>query len=258
MSSLASGGAVALVTGAARRIGRTLALDLARCGWDVGVHFAGSRPEAERLAAEIGSMGRRAALLPADLTDDGDVASLLPRCADALGPVTCLLNNASLFVEDGLATLDPHLWDRHMAVNLKAPVFLSQAFARSLPAHVTGNVINIIDQRVWRPTPMFFSYAASKAGLWAATRTLAQALAPRIRVNGIGPGPVLRSIHQSDEQFARQAGATPLGRAIRPDEIAAAVRFILDASSMTGQMIALDAGQHLAWETPDVVGVEGH
>lgn len=258
MATALPGGAVALVTGAARRIGRTLALDLARNGWDIGVHFAGSRDEAERLASDIEAMGRQAALLPADLTATSDVASLVPRCADALGPVTCLLNNASLFVEDGLATLDPHLWDQHMAVNVKAPVFLAQSFARSLPAHVTGNIINIIDQRVWRPTPMFFSYSASKAALWAATRTLAQALAPRIRVNGIGPGPVLRSIHQSDEQFARQAAATPLGRAIRPEEIASAVRFILDASSMTGQMIALDAGQHLAWETPDVVGVEGH
>jgi NAD(P)-dependent dehydrogenase (short-subunit alcohol dehydrogenase family) len=246
-----------LITGAPRRIGRALALDFAARGWDVGVHFSNSHSEAERLASEIAGMGRRAALLQADLTDDSDVASLVPRCIDALGPATCLLNNASLFVEDGIATLDPHLWDRHFAVNLKAPVFLAQAFARSLPDTATGNVINMIDQRVWRPTPMFFSYTASKAGLWAATRTLAQALAPRVRVNGIGPGPVLRSIHQSDEQFARQAAATPLGRSIRPEEIAAAIRFILDAPSMTGQMIALDSGQHLAWETPDVVGVEG-
>jgi NAD(P)-dependent dehydrogenase (short-subunit alcohol dehydrogenase family) len=257
-SPVAGGVPVAIVTGAARRIGRTLALDLARCGWDLGLHYGRSRNEAERLAAEVASMGRRVVLLPADLAEASDVASLVPRCAEAIGPVTCLVNNASLFVEDGLATLDPQLWDRHMAVNLRAPVFLAQSFARYLPPHMSGNIINIIDQRVWRPTPMFFSYSASKAGLWAVTQTLAQALAPRIRVNGIGPGPVLRSIHQTDEQFARQASATLLGRAIRPEEIAKAVRFILDAPSMTGQMIALDAGQHLAWETPDVIDVEGH
>lgn len=246
-----------LVTGAARRIGRAIALDLAANGFDVGLHFSRSRREAERLEDEIGSMGRRVVLLQADLTQDAEVAALIPRCVEAIGPVTCLVNNASLFVPDGVATLDPQLWDRHFAINLKAPVFLAQAFARALPSSACGNIINIIDQRVWRPTPMSFSYAAAKAALWATTQTLAQALAPRIRVNGIGPGPVLRSIHQSDEQFARQASATLLNRATKPEEIAAAIRFILDAPSMTGQMIALDAGQHLAWETPDVLGVEG-
>jgi NAD(P)-dependent dehydrogenase (short-subunit alcohol dehydrogenase family) len=168
------------------------------------------------------------------------------------GPMTCLINNASLFLYDDVATLGQDLWDRHMAINLKAPVFLAKALAENLPAGVSGNVINIIDQRVWKPTPHFFSYAASKAGLWAVTQTLAQALAPHIRVNAIGPGPALKSIHQAASDFDTQAKSTLLGRGTTPDEIAAAVRFILDAPAMTGQMIALDGGQHLAWATPDV------
>jgi NAD(P)-dependent dehydrogenase (short-subunit alcohol dehydrogenase family) len=159
-----------------------------------------------------------------------------------------------MFVGDEVATLDPAQWDAQLAVNLRAPVFLAKAFAAGLPSGATGNVINIIDQRVWKPTPCYVSYAASKMALWGVTRTLAQALAPRIRVNAIGPGPVLRNTHQTEQEFRAQCDATILGRGTTPEEIAAAIRFILDAPAMTGQMIALDGGQHLAWQTPDIDG----
>jgi NAD(P)-dependent dehydrogenase (short-subunit alcohol dehydrogenase family) len=185
-------------------------------------------------------------VLPADLADPGALAQLIPRLRKALGPPTCLINNASVFLEDHAATLDLASWDAHIDVNLRAPVFLAKSFAEHLPADATGNIISLLDQRVLRPAPEFFSYAVSKAALWAATRMLAQAFAPRIRVNGIGPGPVLRNSLQSEDDFAAECRATLLGRAVGPDEIATAVRFILDAPSMTGQMIALDGGQHLA------------
>jgi NAD(P)-dependent dehydrogenase (short-subunit alcohol dehydrogenase family) len=242
----------ALVTGAARRIGRALALDLAAHGWRVALHCFQSEVEAGRVAADIEAKGGKAAILTADLTDNSAVEQLVDRCASRLGAPVCLINNASTFAYDDIATLDPSVWDSQLAVNLKAPVFLAKAFAAALPTGAVGNVINMIDQRVWKPTPHFFSYGASKAALWAATRTLAQALAPRVRVNAIGPGPVLKSAHQTDEEFRRQCEATILQRGTTPEEIAAAVRFILDAPAMTGQMIALDGGQHLAWETPDV------
>lgn len=196
-------------------------------------------------------------MLAADLADAAAVARLIPGCAAALGAPRCLINNAAMFVYDDVASLSSELWDRQLAVNLKAPVFLAKAFAAHLPRGASGNVINMIDQRVWKPTPLFFSYAASKAGLWAVTRTLAQALAPRVRVNAIGPGPTLRSAHQTEAEFAAQCAATPLGRGTTPQEIAAAVRYILDAPALTGQMIALDGGQHLAWQTPDVSSPHG-
>jgi dihydroneopterin aldolase len=239
-----------LITGAAQRIGRAVALDFAARGWCVGLHCGMSKREAEELAAEIARLGARAAVLPADLRDAGAIEQLIPACAAALGAPSCLINNAATFHEDELATLVSETWDAQLSVNLKAPIFLSQQFARHLPAKASGNIINIIDQRVWRPTPQLFSYAVSKAGLWGATRMLAQALAPRIRVNGIGPGPVLRSTLQTEEEFRREYEATLLGRGSTPEEIAAAVRFILDARAMTGQMIALDGGQHLTWEDP--------
>ena len=241
---------VVLITGASQRIGRALALAFARRGWAVGVHYRASREPAQALVAELQALGVEAAALVGDLANHEHVAALVPTCVAQLGAPACLINNASEFQFDDLATMTPAAWTRHIDVNLRAPVFLAQAFAAALPEGRTGNVINIIDQRVWRPTPEFFSYTLSKQGLWDATRLLAQALAPRIRVNGIGPGPVLRSIHQTDADFAAEAAATPLSRATSPDEIAAAVRFILDAPAMTGQMIALDGGQHLSWR-PD-------
>lgn len=244
---------IALVTGAARRIGRAIALDLARHGWAVALHYHQSGADAAAVLREIEAMGGRAVGLEADLSDARAVAALVPRCITAIGVPDCLVNNASLFLEDEIHTLTSEQWDRQLAVNLEAPVFLAKAFAAALPTPQQGSIINIIDERVWRPTPLYFSYAVSKAGLWAATRTLAQALAPRIRVNAIGPGPVLPSSDQTQDEFEAQCAATPLRRPTTPDEIAAAVRFIIDAPAMTGQMIALDGGQHLAWETPDVI-----
>jgi NAD(P)-dependent dehydrogenase (short-subunit alcohol dehydrogenase family) len=236
----------ALITGSARRIGRAIALDLAAHGWRVAIHYRNSRDEAEALAAEIQRTGGAAAAVSANLADLGDVQSLIARCAGALGTVTCLVNNASEFFLDTIGSVTPEGWDTHLDINLKAPVFLAQALYADLPAGVEGNVINIIDQRVWRPTPDFFSYTISKAGLWTATQTLAQAMAPRVRVNAIGPGPVLQSVHQSQADFAAETLTTPLQRGPSLPEIAAAVRFILATPSMTGQMIALDGGQHLA------------
>ena len=249
MSSTPSSPNVALITGAARRIGRAIALDLARHGWSVAIHYRKSAEEAHDLVAQIQSLGpgAKAAALAADLADASAVGKLVENCAAALGaPPVCLVNNASEFMLDTIETLDEVTWDIHQDINLKAPVFLAQAMLRALPAESEGNIINIIDQRVWKLTPDFFSYTISKAGLWTATRTLAQALSPRIRVNAIGPGPVLQSIHQTPEQFAVEQSATLLNRGPSLQEIAAAVRFILSSPSMTGQMIALDAGQHLA------------
>jgi NAD(P)-dependent dehydrogenase (short-subunit alcohol dehydrogenase family) len=241
-----------LITGAAQRIGRALALAFAADGWRVGLHCRASRREADELATEIAAHGGAAAVLEADLADAGEVAGLVPACAAALGAPTCLVNNASMFVYDDIRSLDPKVWDTQLAVNVKAPVFLARAFAAGIPEGAAGNVVNLIDQRVWKPTPRFFSYAASKMALWNVTRTLAQALAPRVRVNAIGPGPVLKSAHQTEEEFRRQCEATILGRGTTPQEIPYAIRFILAAPAMTGQMIALDGGQHLAWDTPDV------
>jgi NAD(P)-dependent dehydrogenase (short-subunit alcohol dehydrogenase family) len=236
----------ALITGAARRIGRAIAVDLAAHGWRVGIHYRRSRAEAEALAANIRTSGGTAAALPGDLGNADDVRSLVTRCADAIGAPTCLVNNASEFFLDTVASVTSPGWDTHLEINLKAPVFLAQALYVNLPEGAEGNVINIIDQRVWRPTPDFFSYTISKAGLWTATQTLAQAMAPRVRVNAIGPGPVLQSVHQTEKDFAAETSATLLKRGPTLEEIAAAVRFILATPSMTGQMIALDGGQHLS------------
>ncbi len=247
MPKLPSVRSIAFISGAGRRIGRAIALQLADAGYDVAVHYRHSRAEACELVAEIEAKGRRANAFAADLADAGDVARLFPQVCEQLGPPTCLVNNASEFADDTIETLTAETWARHMDINLRAPVFLAQAMVRSLPEGARGNVINIIDQRVLRLSPEFFSYTISKAGLWTATRTLAQALAPRVRVNAIGPGPVLQSIHQSAEDFAAEQNATLLRRGSNPEEIAAAVRFILDAPALTGQMIALDGGQHLTW-----------
>jgi NAD(P)-dependent dehydrogenase (short-subunit alcohol dehydrogenase family) len=241
-----------LITGAAKRLGRALALDFAAQGWAVGVHYNGSAADAETVVATIARAGGRAVALQADLASAVAASELLPACAAALGQVSALINNASMFVYDTVQTLDAGQWDAHQAVNLRAAVILARALAAQLPVGVEGHIINIIDQRVWKPTPHFFSYAASKAGLWSVTQTMAQALAPRIRVNAIGPGPMLQSVHQASEDFAAQVATVPLQRGTSPDEVAAAIRYILGAPAMTGQMIALDGGQHLAWETPDI------
>jgi NAD(P)-dependent dehydrogenase (short-subunit alcohol dehydrogenase family) len=240
----------ALVTGAAKRIGRAIALDLAANGWAVAVHYRSSAAEAADAVAAIVRDGGRAVALPADLAREAEVETLLPRAREALGPLTCLVNNASPFEMDKVETATRASWDAHIETGLRAPLVLSQAFARQLPAEQPGNIINMLDQRVWNLTPYFLSYTVAKSGLWTLTRTLALALAPRIRVNGIGPGPTLPSPRQTAEQFAEQNRAMPLGRGTTPTEICAAVRFLLEAPAVTGQMIALDGGQHLGWAPP--------
>ena len=242
----------ALVTGAARRIGRTLALAAAAEGYDVAVHFRGSRKEAHETVDMVRAAGVRATCLEADLGLESDSRDLLPRAADALGPVTLLINNASLFEEDRIGTITRESWAGHLDANLRAPVLLAQAFAGQADAQ--GLIVNLLDQRVLKPNPLFFSYTVSKAALWAATRTLAQALAPRIRVNGIGPGPTLPSVHQQPGEFEAEARHTLLERRAEPEEISAALRYLIHAPSVTGQMIAVDGGQHLAWRTPDLAG----
>jgi NAD(P)-dependent dehydrogenase (short-subunit alcohol dehydrogenase family) len=245
-------GGAALVTGAGRRIGRTLALAVARAGFDVAVHYHHSVEDAERTAQDIRALGRKAACVAADLASPQDVAALIPAARAALGPIDLLINNASLFEDDRVGALALDLFEAHMAANLRAPIFLAQAFAAQEPP-AGGLIVNIIDQRVLHPNPQFFSYGLSKAALWTATRTLAQALAPAIRVNAVAPGPTLPSIHQSADDFAAEAAGVPLQRRASPDEIAAAVLYLIDAPSVTGQMIAVDGGQHLGWRTPDIV-----
>ena len=240
----------ALVTGASRRIGAALALAAGEAGFDVLVHHRGPVAEARGTVERIEAFGRRALTVAADLAKPADCARLV---AEAPGPLTLLVNSASLFEEDSAGTLEIARYEAIMAVNLRAPLLLSQAMARALPADRTGLIVNILDQRVWRLTPRYFSYTLSKAALWTATQTLAQALAPRIRVNAIGPGPTLPSIHQSTDEFAAQAAALPLERGPTPEDIAGALGYLIDASSTTGQMIAVDGGQHLAWRTPDVL-----
>jgi NAD(P)-dependent dehydrogenase (short-subunit alcohol dehydrogenase family) len=237
----------ALVTGAAHRIGRAIALGLAADGWAVAVHHHSSGPAAEALVAEIVRAGGRAVAIAADLTREADTAGLVPAAAAVLGPIGCLVNNASVFEPDEAMDVTRESWDRHVEANLRAPFVLMQGFARALPPDRSGAIINLLDERVWKLTPHFVSYTISKAGLWTLTQTMALALAPRIRVNGIGPGPTLPSPRQSDADFERQWHAMPLARGTTPEEIAAAVRFILAAPAMTGQMIALDGGQHLGW-----------
>jgi NAD(P)-dependent dehydrogenase (short-subunit alcohol dehydrogenase family) len=238
---------VALVTGGAQRIGQAVALELAASGFDVAIHYRSNPSAAEETRARIEARGRRAVIVQADLAVEAEAASLLPRAAEALGPAGVLVNNASRFERDEWDDATRESWDAHIEPNLRAPFVLIQAFARALPPAAEGVVVNMIDQRVWSLTPHFVSYTISKAGLWALTQTMALALAPRIRVNAIGPGPALPSPRQTEEQFARQAAAVPLGHGSSPAEVAAAVLAILGLPAMTGQMIALDGGQHLQW-----------
>jgi NAD(P)-dependent dehydrogenase (short-subunit alcohol dehydrogenase family) len=244
---------IALVTGAALRLGRAIALDLAKRGWWIGVHHRTSAAEADALVAEIERIGSKAVALQADLTKQNELRGLVRACAETLGSPICLINNAARFEWDTIETLDWADWQAELDVNLRAPIFLTQEFARNLPEDASGCVINMIDQRVWRLTPEFFSYTIAKSALWTATRTLAQALAPRIRVNAVGPGPVLKNRWQSDAEFEAECFKTPLGRRATVEEVCSTIRFLLDTPSVTGQMIALDSGQHLAWDdTPGV------
>ena len=240
----------ALVTGASQRIGRALALELGTLGYAVAVHYHHSADEAGATVAAIRAAGGRAERFAADLAVEAATQALIPEITGALGPVTCLVNNAARFERDEVDSADRASWDLHLETNLRAPFVLAQAMASALPRAAEGNVVNLLDQRVWRLTPHFVSYTVSKVGLWGLTQSLALALAPRVRVNAIGPGPALPSPRQSDAQFAAQSARLPLKRGTTPDEIAAALRFILVSRSMTGQMIALDGGQHLGWSFP--------
>ena len=238
---------VALVTGGAKRLGRAIALALAEAGFDIAIHYAGSQAEAAETAAAIVALGRRAVTLQADLAREAEVDALLPAASAALGPVGVLVNNASTFERDEWHDATRESWDAHLEPNLRAPFVLTQAFARALPQEAEGLVLNMLDQRVWSLTPHFVSYSVSKAALWALTQSMALALAPRIRVNGIGPGPALPSPRQSQAQFDRQAASVPLRHGTGPEEVGRAVLAILAMPAMTGQMIALDGGQHLQW-----------
>lgn len=236
-----------LVTGAAHRIGRAIALDLAAHGYGVAVHYHNSAAAASELVSTIIDAGSHAIAIKADLANEDEVKAIIPAVSDAIGPLTVLVNNASMFENDGVLDTTRESWDMHMDVNLRAPFLLSQGFQAQLPDGLEGNIINILDQRVWNLTPHFMSYTLSKSALWTLTQTLALALAPQIRVNAIGPGPTLQNDRQTDEDFARQWAETPLRRKVMPDEIADTVRYIIHAPSMTGQMVALDGGQHLGW-----------
>jgi len=243
----------ALVTGAARRIGRALALESAKAGYDVVIHCREADADAATLVEEIAGLGRRAVVHAADLADENALAPLIAAGASTIGPLTLLVNSASLFEDDRVETLTPASFDAAIAANLRAPILLAQAFAAQAPRDGRGLIVNLLDQRVWRPNPQYFSYAISKGALWHATGMLAQALAPHIRVNAIGPGPTLPSIHQTEATFAAEAANIPLQRRADPSEIAQALRYLIDARSVTGQMIAVDGGQHLAWRTPDII-----
>lgn len=256
----------ALVTGAGKRLGRAMALYLAGRGYDVAVHYATSRQDAEDVVDEIRDLGRTAHALQADLLDEDQVADLIPQAAQALGgPLNVLINNASIFEYDTLETATSTSWDRHIGSNLRAPVFLTQAFAKAAPDAsldeqgepvAQSMVVNMLDQRVRNLTPEFMTYTVAKMGLWAFTQTAAQALGPNIRVNAIGPGPTLIGERQSESHFSRQRENTILGRGANPRDITAALGYLLDAPAVTGQLLCVDGGQHLGWKTADVLGVE--
>ena len=256
----------ALVTGAGKRLGRAMALYLGSRGFDVAVHYATSAEGASEVVDLIRAMGSRAEALQADLTDPAQMQALVGRAVAALGgPLTLLVNNASIFDYDTLVTATAESWHRHMASNLQAPFMLMQAFAAQAPRAAQDTdgepmaqalVVNMVDQRVLKPTPEFMTYSLAKAGLWTLTRTAAQALAPHVRVNAIGPGPTMRGARQTEAHFARQRAATLLQRGANADDITAALGYLVDAPAVTGQLLAVDGGQHLVWQTPDILGVE--
>ena len=256
----------ALITGAARRLGKSMALYLAERGYNIAVHYNGSADEAAGTVAAIQALGRQAIALAADVTDETQVTPLVMQSVEALGgPLTVLVNNASIFEYDNLKTATRKSWDRHIESNLRAPFVLSQEFARQCPVAdidedgepiARGLIVNMVDQRVRKLTPEFASYTIAKMGLWAMTQTTAQAFTPDIRVNAIGPGPTLQGARQSETHFANQRAATVLERGSNPSDINAALGYFLDAPAVTGQLLCVDGGQHLGWRTPDVQGPE--
>lgn len=237
----------ALVTGGGKRLGKAIVLTLAEAGFDVAIHCHASRTEADETAAEVERLGRRATVLTADLGQEAQVEPLVAAATERLGPLGVLVNNASTFERDDWFDTTRESWDRHIEPNLRAPFLLMQRFAQALPKGREGVIINMLDMRVWSITPHFVSYTVSKYGLWALTQSMALALAPQIRVCGIGPGPALPNSRQTPEQFARQAASVPLRRGPVIEELGRATLAILSLPSMTGQMIALDGAQHLQW-----------
>lgn len=242
----------AFITGAGRRIGRIIAEHLAAHGYALALHAHHSAAEADALANAFEAKGVRATVIEGDLADADGLPSMIESAASALGKLSLLVNNASLFKDDTAQAFTPDQFDAHMAVNLRAPLMLAQAFARHT-AQGDPSIVNIIDQRVFKPNPQYFTYTLSKAALYTATQTMAQAFAPHVRVNGVGPGPVLPNIHDGNENFLKEAQGTPLARAVDPMEIARAVLYLAQARNVTGQMIAVDSGQHLGWQTPDII-----
>lgn len=237
----------ALVTGASDRIGAAIAMALGRHGHAVIVHYRSDAQGAEAIRERICQEGGRASVLKADLADRAERAHLIARAGEPFGPLGVLVNNASAFDPDSARDVTEALWDRHFAVHAEAPVFLARDFAAQLPADIVGNIVNLVDERVLHLSPAYFSYTLSKSVLWAATRTLAQSLAPSIRVNAIGPGPVLPHTRQSQAEFDRSVEALPLKRHAGPEAIAEGVMMLLKTPSMTGQMLALDGGEHLEY-----------
>ena len=242
-----------LVTGGGQRIGRAISLALADDGWQVAVHFNSSLEQATEVVDEIAHSGNIAMAVQADLTNEEAVTSLISNISGELAPVTAVINNASIFEEDTVKNVTKDSWDRHLAINLRAPFILTQSLAKNLNNGQKGNVINIVDQRVENLTPYFTSYTLSKSALWMLTKATASALAPNIRVNAIGPGPTLPSARQSQLQFDKQVALTPLEVQVNVEEISNAVRFILATPSMTGQLLSIDSGQHLGWAQPGQV-----
>lgn len=236
-----------LITGAANRIGAAIAEGLAEDGHNVVIHYNSSQDEAAALAAKLSERGLNTAIEGADLTDPAQYDTLIERASKHFGPLTGLINNASLFKPDSIDDLTHELWHKHFSVHAEAAMFLAKDFAAQLPQNQNGLIINMIDQRVWSLKPSFFSYTLSKSVLWTATRTLAQALAPRIRVNAIGPGPTLQNEHQSEAEFKDEQQSVPLKTGPSLDEIVDTIRYFLMSKSVTGQMIAMDGGQHLMW-----------
>ena len=256
----------ALITGAGKRLGRAMALYLAARGYDVAVHYASSKVDADAVVSEIAALGRRAVALHADLLIEAETATLVARAAKALGgPLTVLVNNASIFEFDTLQSATRTSWDRHIESNLRAPFVLIQAFAAQVPQAIPdangepvaqAMVLNMIDQRVLKLTPQFMSYTLAKMGLWALTRTAAQSLAPHVRVNAIGPGPTIIGHRQPEDHFAKQRASTVLSRGANPQDITAALGFYLDAPAVTGQLICVDGGEHLGWKLAEIPGLD--
>ncbi len=236
---------VALVTGASRRIGRAISLGLAADGWNLALHFHRSQTEADALAAEISALGAQAVPVSCDLGNADQVSGLIAECERRLGTPTCLVNNAALFEYDDLASLEPVKWRRHLDVNLLAPLLLAKAFAARIPDGATGCIVNLLDQKVFNLNPDFLSYTIAKIGLEGATRVLAMALAPKVRVCGVAPGITLVSGEQTADGFARAHRLAPLGHSSNVEDIAGAVRFVVNAGALTGTTIVVDGGQHL-------------